>query len=299
MASQDLNVLLAFMAVAREKSFTRAAAQLGMSQSAVSRTVRALEENMGMLLLTRTTRSVAPTEAGQRLLDTIAPKLKEINDALDGLGEMRDRAMGTVRITATDYAANQYIWPKLQNLLRQQPDIQVEIANDYGLSNIVEQRFDIGVRLGDQVAKDMIAVRIAPDETMSIVGAPAYLSQRPAPENPQDLTGHNCINLRLPTMDSLLPWELQNGGRSIDVRVSGQLVFNNAYQMLAAALEGFGLAYVPKALADAEVRAGHLVWVMEDWFPTFTGHHAYFPSRRQSSLAVRLVIDALKEAPAY
>jgi DNA-binding transcriptional LysR family regulator len=294
MVTQDLNVLLTFVTVARERSFTRAAAQLGMSQSAVSRTVRTLEEKLGLLLLTRTTRSVAPTNAGLRLLDAVAPRLEEIGAELESLVELRDRPAGTVRISATDYAANQYIWPKLRKLLRDHPDIQVELANDYGLADIVERHFDIGVRLGDQVAKDMIAVRVAPDETIAIVGAPTYLREHAAPKTPQDLTGHNCINLRLPTMDSLLSWELRKGRRHVNVRVSGQLVFNNTYQMLAAALEGFGLAYVPRALAEPAVRGGQLRWVMEDWFPTFTGHHAYYPTRRQSSVAVRLVIEALR-----
>jgi DNA-binding transcriptional LysR family regulator len=297
MPAPDLNVLIALMTVARERSFTRAAAQLGMSQSAVSRTVRALEEKMGILLLTRTTRSVAPTEAGQRLLDAVAPKLEEIGAEIENLGALRDQPVGTVRISATDYAANEHIWPKLRNLLRDHPGIRVELMNDYGLSDIVEQRFDIGVRLGDQIAKDMVAVRIAPDDTFAIIGAPAYLSAHPAPKTPQDLARHNCINLRVPTMDSLLPWELRKGRRHVEVRVGGQLVFNNIYQILAAAVEGFGLAYVPKTLAELAVKAGQLKWVMEDWFPTFIGHHAYYPTRRKSSMAVQLVIEALKTTP--
>jgi len=293
MATQNLNDLLALMAVARERSFTRAAAQLGVSQSALSRTVRALEQKMGLLLLTRTTRSVAPTEAGQRLLDAIGPRIDEIAAELEALVELRDRPAGTVRITATDYAANQYIWPKLIPLLRQYPDIHVELINDYGLSNIVAQRFDIGVRLSNQIEKDMIAVRIAPDETLAIVGAPVYLDGRPALNAPQDLTNHVCINLRLPTMDSLMPWELRKGRRHVDVKVSGQLVFNNTYQMLAAALDGFGLAYLPLALVEPFVQEERLRLVLEEWHPTFTGHHAYYPTR-QLSLPVRLVIEALK-----
>ncbi|MNV10917.1 HTH-type transcriptional regulator DmlR [compost metagenome] len=294
MASPDLNVLLALMTVARERSFTRAAAQLGMSQSAVSRTVRELEEKMGVLLLNRTTRSVSPTEAGQRLLDAISPKVEDIQTELESLVELRKRPAGAVRISATDYTANQHLWPKLRPLVHTHPDIQIEIANDYGLTNIVERRFDIGVRLGEQIAKDMIAVRVGPDETFAIVGAPSYLRAHSAPKTPRDLAGHNCINLRVPTMDSLLTWELRKGRRNVDVRVSGQLVFNNIYQILTAALEGFGLAYVPKTLAEPAVRSGQLQWVMEDWFRTFTGPHAYYPTRRQSSLAVRLVIEALR-----
>jgi len=294
MARDNLSDLLAFIAVARECSFTRAAARLGVSQSALSRTVRALEERMGLLLLTRTTRSVAPTEAGQRLLAAIAPKLDEIDAELDAMGELRDRPVGTVRITTTDYAANTCVWPKLVPLLRQYPEIRVEIINDYGLRNIVDQRYELGIRLGDQVEKDMIATRIGPDITMAIVGAPAYLAGRTLPGTPQDLTRHNCINLRLPTRDALLPWELSKGRRELHVRVDGQLVFNNTYQMVDAALAGFGLAYVPKELVEGPVEAGRLNWVLEDWYPTFTGFHVYYSSRRQPSRAVSLVIEALK-----
>jgi DNA-binding transcriptional LysR family regulator len=249
---------------------------------------------MGLRLLTRTTRSVSPTEAGQRLLAAIAPKLDEIDAELDALGELRDRPTGTVRITAVDYAANTYVWPKLKPLLRRYPDIRVELINDYGLTNIVEQRYDIGIRLGDQVEKDMIAARIGPDVTLTIVGAPAYLERHPLVKAPQDLTRHSCINLRLPTRNALLPWELRKGRRELQVRVEGQLVFNNVYQMVDAALAGFGLAYVPKDLVASHVGAGRLAWVLEDWHPTFTGFHVYYSSRRQSSRAVALVVEALK-----
>lgn len=294
MPGTDLNSLVALLTVARERSFTRAAIQLGVSQSSLSRTVTALESRLGTLLLARTTRSVSPTEAGQRLLDQVAPKLEEIDAQLLAMAELREKPVGTVRISATDYAANQYVWPKLQGLLVEHPELHIELINDYGLLDIVAQRFDIGVRLGDQVQKDMIAVRIAPDETLAVVGSPSYLQNRPAPIQPQDLTTHNCINLRLPTRDSLMTWELSKGNEHMDVKVNGQLVFNNSYQMLDAALKGFGLAYLPKALVEAHVQAGRLCWVLEDWFPTFTGHHAYYATRRQSSLAVRLVIAALR-----
>jgi len=291
---EDFNDLVAFMTVARERNFTRAAAQLGVSQSALSRTVRALEERMGFPLLTRTTRSVAPTVAGERLLLSMAPRFEEIEAELESLRAMTDRPAGTVRITATDYAANTYVWPRLQPLLRQYPELKIELVNDYGLSDIVADRYDIGVRLGDQVAKDMIAVRIAPDMTIAIVGSPSYLKSRPVVKAPRDLTLHNCINLRLPTMNSLLPWELSKGRREVQVRVEGQLIFNNVYQMVEAALGGFGLAYVPKDLVEPHVEAGRLRWVLEDWFPTFVGHHVYYPSRRKSSRVVELVVDALK-----
>ena len=291
---EDFNDLVGFMNVARERNFTRAAAQLGVSQSALSRTVSALEKRMGLQLLTRTTRSVSLTEAGERLMAAIAPRFQEIEAEVESLRAMSNSPGGTVRITTTDYAANTYVWPRLQPLLRQYPDLKIELVNDYGLADIVADRYDIGVRLGDQVAKDMIAVRIAPDMTMAIVGAPSYLRSSAPAKTPQDLTLHNCINLRLPTRDSLLPWELCKGRRELQVRVEGQLTFNNVYQMLDAALGGFGLAYVPKDLVEADVRAGRLRWVLEDWFPTFVGHHAYYPSRRKSSRAVELVVDALK-----
>jgi DNA-binding transcriptional LysR family regulator len=294
MSKPDLNDLVALLAVARERNFTRAAAQLGVSQSSLSRTVTSLETKLGTLLLTRTTRSVSTTEAGQRLLDSVSPKLEEIEADLQAIAELRERPVGTVRISATDYAANQYVWPKLQDILHEHRELRVELTNDYGLSNIVAERFDIGVRLGDQVEKDMIAVRIAPDETMAIVASPEYLKESPAPQIPQELTSHNCINLRLPTKDTLMTWELQKGRRKMEIKVSGQLVFNNSYQMLDAALKGFGLAYLPKTLVERDVESGRLRWVLEDWFPTFTGHHAYYATRRQSSLAVRLVIEALR-----
>jgi len=295
MATKNLNDLVALLTVARERSFTRAAAQLGVSQSSLSRTVSALEERLGMLLLTRTTRSVSPTEAGQRLLDSVAPKLEEIEAELEAVVELRDRPIGTVRISATDYAANQYVWPKLQPLLRQHPELRLELINDYGFANIVAQRFDIGIRLGDQIEQDMIAVRVAPDETFAIVAAPSYLAVRSAPRKPRDLTEHSCINMRLPSKDVLMRWELRKGAQQFDVKVSGQLVFNNAYQMLDAALKGYGLAYLPKALTEPLVKAGSLRWVLKDWSPTVTGHHAFYATRKQSSLAVRLVVAALRE----
>lgn len=295
MIPDNLNDLLAFITVARERNFTRAAAQLGVSQSALSRTVKALEQRMGLTLLTRTTRSVALTEAGTRVLASIAPRLEDIAQELESLSELRDQPGGTVRITATDYAANTWIWPRLRPLLQQYPDLRVELINDYGLSNIVEQRYDIGVRLGGQVEKDMIAARISPDLTMTIVGAPTYLATHRAPTQPQDLTGHNCINLRLPTHAALMPWELRKGKREVHVRVDGQLVLNSTYQMLDAALAGLGLAWLPQELVEPHVAAGHLAWVLPDWSPTFSGHHVYYTSRRPASRAVALVIAALKQ----
>ncbi len=291
---QNLNDLAALLLVARERSFTRAAAQLGVSQSALSHAIRGLETRMGVRLLTRTTRSVSPTEAGDRLVQNLGPLLDGIDTELTSLRELRDKPAGTVRITATDYAANALLWPKLASVLREYPDIKVEINTDYRLTDIVAERFDVGVRLGSEVAKGMIAVRIAPDMRMTIVGAPSYLKKRAGPRTPQDLVHHNCINLRLPTYGGLLPWELQKARRELQVRVDGQLTFNSTYQMLSAALDGFGLAYIPEDLAKPHVQAGRLRWVLEDWFPTYPGHHLYYASRRQSSKALGVVIDALR-----
>lgn len=293
-AHQNLKDLLAFLAVARERSFTRAAAQLGVSQSALSHTIRGLESRMGVRLLTRTTRSVSPTETGERLVQNLGPLVEGMETELALLGELHDTPAGTVRITATDYAANTVLWPKLAPLLRQFPGIKVEINTDYRLTDIVAERYDLGVRLGSEVARGMIAVRIASDMRMSIVGSPSYLKTCAAPKAPQELTQHNCINLRLPTYGGLLPWEIHKGRKQIQLRVEGQLTFNGTYQILAATLDGFGLAYLPEDLAKPHVEAGRLTWVLEDWFPTFPGYHVYYPSRRQSSKALAVVMDALR-----
>lgn len=290
----NLNDLLAFLAVGRERSFTKAAAKLGVSQSALSHTIRELEARLGLRLLTRTTRSVSPTEAGERLLHTIGPRFEEIDAELAALSELREKPAGTIRITATDYAADTILWPKLTKFLQQYPDIKVEIMIDYGLTDIVAQRFDAGVRSGEQVAKDMIAVRIGPDMRMAVVGAPSYFRSRSEPKKPQDLIGHNCINLRLPTHGGLYAWEFGKGARDLKVRVEGQLVFNGTFQMLNAALAGFGLAYVPEDLAQPHLAKGRLKRVLEDWCPPYSGYHLYYPSRRQSSAAFALLVDALR-----
>lgn len=289
-----LDDLLAFLAVARERSFTRAAAKLGISQSALSHTVRELEARLGVRLLTRTTRSVSPTQAGERLLETIGPRFEEIDAELAGLSEFRDRPAGTVRISATDYVADTVLWPRLTSFLRQYPDIKVEIIIDYGLTDIVAERFDAGVRNGEQVARDMIAMRIGPDMRMAVVGAPSYFRKRERPVKPQDLVDHACINLRLPTHGGLYAWEFEKAGRELRVRVDGQLVFNGTYQMLNAALAGFGLAYVPEDLASPHLAKGRLVRVLEDWCPPFAGWHLYYPSRRQPSPAFKLLVEALR-----
>jgi DNA-binding transcriptional LysR family regulator len=294
MAAQDFHDLLAFIAVAREGSFTRAAAQLGMSQSALSHKIRALETRMSIRLLTRTTRSVSPTEAGERLLSTVAPRLEEIEAELAALRELREKPAGTIRISATDYAADTILWPKLSKFLRNYPDVNVEINVNYGLIDIVAERYDAGARFGDQVAKDMIAVRIGPDVRMVVVGSPTYLSERPQPKTPQDLAEHSCINLRLPTYGGLLAWEFQRNGKLLNVHVQGQLVFNNTPAMLRASLAGYGLAYLPEDVATEHLAAGRLKLVLKTWSPTFTGYHLYYPSRRQHSPAFSLVVNALR-----
>jgi len=294
MAREGYSDLLAFIAVTRERSFTRAAAQLGVSQSALSHTIRALEARLGVRLLTRTTRSVAPTEAGEQLFNKLAPRFEDIEADLAEVFELRDSPRGTLRISCTDYAANAVLWPRLATFMPRYPDINIEITTDYGLTDIVAERYDIGVRLGDQVAQDMIAVRVAPDLRMAMVASPAYLQAHPAPHSPDDLARHNCINLRLPTHGGCYPWELAKGAEAAQVRVQGQLTFNGTYPMLAAALDGCGVAYLPEDLALEHVAAGRLCWVLPDWFPTFPGLHIYYPSRRQSSRALSLLVDALR-----
>jgi DNA-binding transcriptional LysR family regulator len=290
----NLDDLLAFLAVGRERSFTKAAARLGVSQSALSHTIRELEARLGVRLLTRTTRSVSPTDAGERLLRTLAPRFEEIETELAALSELRDKPAGTIRITATDHAANTILWPKLVTFLRGYPDIRVEIIVDNGLTDIVAQRYDAGVRVGEQVANDMIAVRIGPDMRMVVVGAPSYFKTRSEPKAPQNLIAYNCINLRLATHGGLYAWEFEKGGHELRVRVEGQLVFNGTAQMLNAALAGFGLAYVPEDLARPHLVKGRLTQVLADWCPSFAGYHLYYPSRRQSSAAFALLVDALR-----
>lgn len=290
----NLDDLLAFLAVGRERSFTKATAKLGISQSALSHTIRELEARLGVRLLTRTTRSVSPTEAGERLLLALGPRFEEIDAELAALSDLRDKPAGTIRITTTDYAADTILWPGLTKFLRDYPDIKVEIVIDYGLTDIVAQRFDAGVRAGEQVAQDMIAVRIGPDMRMAVVGTPTYFRNRSEPKRPQDLIGHNCINLRLPTHGGLYAWEFEKGGRELRVRVEGQLVFNGTFQMLNAALAGFGLAYVPEDLVQPHLAKGRLKRVLEDWCAPYTGYHLYYPSRRQSSAAFALLVDALR-----
>ena len=294
MSRQNLNDLVAFLVVARERSFTRAAAQLGLSQSALSHTVRGLEQRLGLRLLSRTTRSVAPTEAGERLLRSIGPRLDEVDGELAALSELRDRPAGTIRITAGEHAAQSVLWPAVSRLLPHYPDVRVEIAVDYGLTDIVAERYDAGVRLGEQVARDMIAVRIGPDMRMAVVGAPHYLARHAPPTSPQELTAHNCINIRLPTYGGVYAWEFERDGHELKVRVEGQLVFNTIALRLDAALAGLGLAYLPEDQVRPHLAAGRLVRVLEDWCPPFAGYHLYYPSHRQHTPAFALLIEALR-----
>lgn len=294
MRREAVNDLLVFLAVAREGSFTRAAAKLGVSQSALSHTIRGLEERLGLRLLARTTRKVAPTEAGERLLRTVGPRLDEIEAELAGLSELRDKPAGTIRITAGEHAAETVLWPAVARFLPDYPDIKVEIIIDYGLTDIVAERYDAGVRHGEQVAKDMIAVRIGPDLRMAIVGAPSYFARRPQPRKPQDLAHHNCINLRLPTYGGLYAWEFEKGKRELKVHVEGQLVFNNIALRLNAALAGLGLACLPEDLVQAHLADGRLVRVLADWCPPYSGYHLYYPSRRQPTPAFALLVEALR-----
>jgi DNA-binding transcriptional LysR family regulator len=294
MAAPDLNDLNAFLAVARERSFTRAAARMGVSQSALSQTIRGLEARLGLRLLTRTTRSVAPTEAGERLLHTIGPRIEDIQAELVALSELRDRPAGTLRINADENAAHTILWPAAEALLPDYPEIRIEIVVDYGLSDIVAGQYDAGVRLGGIVAKDMIAVPIGPAMRMATVAAPAYFEKRTAPRSPQDLTGHNCINLRLPTHGGLYAWEFEKGNRELRVRVEGDLVFNSVPLVLKAALAGFGLAHVTEDQVSAYIEDGRLVRVLADWCLPFAGYFLYYPSRRQPSPAFSLLVERLR-----
>jgi DNA-binding transcriptional LysR family regulator len=294
MRRENVSDLLAFLAVARERSFTKAAAKLGVSQSALSQTVRGLETRLDLRLLTRTTRSVAPTEAGERLLASVGSRFEEIEAELGALSALREKPAGTIRITAGEHAAYTVLSPALVKLLPSYPDIKVEVSVDYGFTDIVAQRYDAGVRTGEQVAKDMIAVRIGPDMRMAVVGAPSYFEKRPLPKKPQDLTEHNCINLRMPTYGGLYAWEFERGKRELRVRVDGQLVFNTIRQRLDAALAGLGLAYMTEDVAKPHIAQGSLTRVLEDWCPPFSGYHLYYPSRRQSLPAFALLVDALR-----
>ncbi|WP_212627156.1 LysR family transcriptional regulator [Pseudomonas sp. PP3] len=294
MLRENANDLLAFLAVARERSFTKAAGKLGVSQSALSHTIRGLEARLGLRLLTRTTRSVSPTEAGQHLIDSVAPHFEEIEIGLAALSNLRDTPAGNIRINAVDHALEYILWPVLKPFLAQYPDISIEVSCDYRFVDIAAQGFDAGVRLGEDVAQGMIATRIGPDMRMAVVGSPAYFAHRTLPKTPRDLTDHQCNNLRLPTHGGLYAWEFEKGKESLKARVSGQVTFNGVYQLLTAALDGFGLSYIPEDLVAPHIADGRLVRVLEDWCPLFAGFHLYYPSRRQASPAFALLLEALR-----
>lgn len=295
MLRANVNDLLAFIVVARERSFTKAAAQLGMSQSGLSHTIRALESRLGLRLLTRTTRSVSPTAEGERLLNVIAPRFEEIEGELFSITELGEKPAGTIRITAEDYAIDTVLWPKLERVLRRYPDIKVEFIVDYGLTDIVAERFDAGVRLGEIVSQGMISVCISPYQRMIVIASPAYIEERGTPMTPQELTSHQCINLRLPTHGGTYAWEFEKDGEELRVRVDGQVICNGIRQILNAAISGYGFGFVPDGLALPDIEAGHLVQVLADWCPSYPGYHLYYPSRRQSSAAFRVVLDALRQ----
>ncbi len=294
MRRQDLNDMLLFLAVAEERSFTKAAARLGTSQSTLSHTIKKLETRMGLRLLMRTTRSVSPTEAGERLLGSLAPRIEELETEIDELMEIRDKPSGTVRITLSDHALESVVWPKLRPLIRSYPDIKVELNSDNGFRNIVEDRFDAGVRLGESLDKDMIAVRIGPDWRLVAVGSPDYFATHPAPQTPQELVGHNCINHRQARSGGLYVWEFAKDARELRVRVDGQFTFNTSYAMIDAAATGYGIAYVPEDLVEQHIASSRLVQVLDDWSPKFAGYYLYYPSRRQNSPAFKIVVDALR-----
>ena len=294
MLKDNFNDLLSFMVVARERSFTRAAAQLGVSQSALSHAMRNLEARLEVRLLTRTTRSVAPTEAGERLLMRLSPHLLEIEQELTALRDTRDRPAGNIRLTAGEHAMSAVLWPVLKSFMAQYPDIHVEVTVDNGLTDIVDGRFDAGVRLGEQVAKDMIAVRIAPDMRMAVVGSADYFERYGTPDTPEQLQHHRCINMRLPTRGGLYAWEFERDGREVRVRVDGQLTLNNLPQRIDAAESGLGLAYVPEDTVREALDQGRLLRVLEAWCPPFDGYHLYYPSRRQHTTAFSLLVDALR-----
>jgi DNA-binding transcriptional LysR family regulator len=294
MLKENFNDLISFLEVAREGSFTRAAAKLGVSQSALSHAIRGLEERLGLRLLTRTTRSVAPTEVGARLLSSLAPRFADIESELEALSEMRERPAGNIRINAAEHGMESVLWPVLKTFLVDYPDINVEVTVDNALTDIVSGRYDAGVRLGEQVAKDMIAVRIGPDFSMAVVGSPGYLARYGTPHTPQDLQRHRCINMRLPTLGGLYAWEFEKEGREIRVRVDGQLTFNSLHQRIDAAKLGLGLAMVPEDSVAEDIAHGSLVRMLTEWCEPFPGYYLYYPSRKQHTTAFSLFVDALR-----
>jgi len=294
MARGNFNELIWFLAVAEEKSFTRAAARLNIAQSTLSHAIKQLETRMGLRLLTRTTRSVATTEAGERLRQSMAPRIEEIETEIDALMGYRDKPAGTVRITLSDHAMESVVWPKIAPVLRGYPDIRLELNIDNGFRNIVEEGFDAGVRLGESVEKDMVAVRIGPDWRLVAVGSPDYFRNHAPPRHPQDLMGHNCMNRRQSRTGGLYAWEFEKDGKEVRVRVEGQLTFNTSQAMADAALQGYGIAYVPESLVESHIRNGKLQIVLDDWSPKFAGYYLYYPTRQQNLPAFSVVVDTLR-----
>lgn len=294
MAYTKVNDLQAFLAVARDQSFTKAADRLGITPSALSHTIRALEGRLGVRLLARTTRNVAPTEAGERLMRSIAPLFDQITAEVEALGELRDKPRGTIRITCTDDQIELCLRPMLAGFLKDYPDITLEFYVDYGFTNVVEERFDAGIRLGEAISKDMIAVRIGPDWRLVVVGSPAYFDRNPAPKSPRDLTKHACVNIRHRPSGAIYAWEFEKNGKAFTVKVEGQLVFNSIMHVLNAAVDGIGLAYVPEELAAPYLADGRLKQVLTNWCPYFQGYHLYYPNRRQASPAFSAFVEALK-----
>lgn len=294
MEQTDFNHLTWFRIVAEERSFTKAAARIGVAQSTLSHTIKLLEARMGIRLLTRTTRNVATTVAGERLLRTITPRMAEIEDEIAALMEFRDKPLGSIRLTLSDHALESIVWPKLKPVLNAYPDISVELLLDSTFRNIVDEGFDAGVRLGESVEKDMIAVRIGPDWRLVAVASPDYLDEHGVPEHPKDLVRHSCINMRHETAGSLYAWEFAKDGQELRVRVDGQLTFNNSYAMIDAALNGYGIAYVPENIVERQIVAGELLQVLDDWSPFFDGYFLYYPSRRQNLPAFKIIVDALR-----
>ncbi|WP_447864347.1 LysR family transcriptional regulator [Kluyvera sichuanensis] len=294
MLKDNINDLISFMVVARERSFTRAAAQLGVSQSALSHAMRNLESRLDVRLLTRTTRNVAPTEAGEKLYQRLSPHLQEIAQEIAALRDSRERPAGNIRLTAGEHAMNTIIWPRIKPFMQQYPDIHIEVTVDNGLTDIVDERFDAGIRLGEQVARDMIAVRIGPDMRMAVVGSPDYLASHGVPRTPHELQQHRCINMRLPTKGGLYAWEFERDGEPLRVRVEGQLTLNCLPQRIEAAEAGLGLAYVPEDTIAEGVAAGRLQHVLADWCVPFAGYYLYYPSRRQHTTAFALLVETLR-----
>jgi DNA-binding transcriptional LysR family regulator len=296
MAREDFSNLLWFLAVAEERSFTRAAAKLGIAQSTLSHTIKQVEDRMGIRLLTRTTRNVAPTEAGERLRQTLAPRVSEIEAEIAALMEFRDKPAGTIRVTLSDHALNSLVWPKLRPILPNFPDIKLEFSVDNGLRNIIKDGFDAGVRLGESVEKDMIAIRIGPDWRMVAVASPDYLKQIPRPEHPHELIGHNCINMRQATAGGLYAWEFGRDEQELRVRVDGQLTFSTSYAMIDAALSGLGIAFLPEDLVEGHIASGCLILLLDEWSPNFPGYYIYYPSRRQNLPAFKVIVDTLRHS---